>query len=68
MENNKSNPAMQDESLKNSAPNQKERDRKGDVRLVSDPESYDDDYESGQEDEIIREEARTEKDNRPGKS
>ena len=68
MENNKSTPAMQDESLRNGDPNQKERDRKGDVRQVSDPESYDDEYESGREDEIIREEGRTEKDNRPGKS
>ena len=70
MENNRINPSIQNGSLSNAAqdPNQKERDRKGEVHQVSDSNSYDDVYESRQEDEIVREEARTEKDNRPGKN
>jgi hypothetical protein len=48
--------------------NQHDEATEGSIRSVSDPEAYDDDYESGQEDEIIEEEGRTEKDNRPGKS
>lgn len=70
MENNRINPSIQNGSLSKAAqdPNQKERDQEEEVRQVSDSEAYDDAYESRQEDEIVREEARTEKDNRPGKN
>lgn len=49
-------------------PNAKERSRKGEVRQVTDPESYDDEYETAADDEIVEDEARSEKDNLPGKS
>ena len=68
MKKNTTNPSIQNEPGNQSDPNRKERERKGETRQVSDPEAYDDAYESREEDEIVREEARTEKDNRPGKS
>lgn len=49
-------------------PNAKERARKGDVRQKTDPESYDDEFETAADDEIIQDEGRSEKENRPGKS
>ena len=72
MENNRANdnPSQERRSQPGAGadPNAREREREGEIRQVTDPESYDDDYESQAEDEITREEARSEKENRPGRS
>ncbi len=69
MENNKTNPSTQQGAPADPKErNQHDEAAEGTIRRVTDREAYDDDYESAQEDEIISEEGRTEKDNRPGRS
>ena len=70
MENNRLNSdtsgERENDRDRNADPNAKERQRKGDVRKVTDPESYDDEYETEAEDQMNRDEAKSEKENRPG--
>lgn len=72
MKNNRTNDNPEQERRKQQGagadPNRKERDRKGDIRQVTDPQHYDDEYESQADREITRDESKTEKENRPGKS